>query len=143
MRGMFGAAIPGRAPLRDRFEQPLREVMCPGVIVISEAASVTQAQRALLAHDVHAILVLDGTGRPLGWATSAGLLAFADRDAGLLTARDAVTETAIVLESSASVREALDVLRKERVTRVIVSARYGSIPEGVVAEHDLLAAVVR
>ena len=140
---MFSTAIPRRAPLGDRFEQPVRDVMRPGVIVISEDASVAQAQRALLAHNVHAILVLDSTGMPLGWATSSGLLAFAERDTGLLTARDAVSEAAIVLESSASVREAIDVMRKESVTRVVISGHYGCVPEGVVAEHDLLAAVIR
>ena len=59
----------------DRLATPVRDIMRPGVIVLSDDASVVQAQRALLAHNVHAVLVVeDATGRPMGWVTTRGLL---------------------------------------------------------------------
>jgi CBS domain-containing protein len=140
---MFATADARRVPRASRFDEALRDVMRPGVIVITENASVAQAQRALVAHGVHAILVLDRQGRPLGWATSRSLLGFSDRDTGLLSARDAVTEKAVTLEPSATVREALDVMRDQDVARVLVAHAVGHLPEGVVAEHDLLAVLAR
>jgi CBS domain-containing protein len=140
---MSTAPVQRHAPGVGRFEEPLRRVMRPGVIVIAEDASVAQAQRALLAHGVHSVLVLSHGGRPLGWATSGGLLAFSDRDTGLLSAGDAVSEAAFALEPSASVREALELMRREAVSRVLVVHAAGSVPEGVVAEHDLLAVLTR
>jgi len=72
---------PPPAPPADRLDAAIRDAMRPGVIVISGHASVARAQRALLAHGVHAILVLDDDGgRPLGWVTSRGLLRWAERD---------------------------------------------------------------
>jgi CBS domain-containing protein len=140
---MFATTVPRRSGFPSRFDEALRDVMRPGVIVITEDASVVQAQRALVAHGVHAILVLDRKGRPLGWATSRGLLGFSDRDTGLLSARDAVTEAALTLEPSASVRDALELMRREDVPRVLVAHAIGQMPEGVVAEHDLLAVLAR
>ena len=89
----------------DRLDTAVREVMRPGVIVISGHASVARAQRALLAHGVHAILVLDDDGgRPLGWVTSRGLLRWAERDITLCSARDAVTEPPVAIGPSATAR---------------------------------------
>jgi CBS domain-containing protein len=140
---MFTTNAPRTAPHGNRFDEELRNVMRPGVIVITEEASVTQTQHALLSHGIHAILVLDRAGRPLGWATSSGLLEFSDRDTGLLSARDAVTEPALTLAPSASVRDALALMSRERVPRVVVALDSDRIPEGVVAEHDLLRVMTR
>ena len=102
---------PPPAPPADRLDAAIRDVMRPGVIVISGHASVARAQRALLAHGVHAILVLDDDGgRPLGWVTSRGLLRWAERDITLCSARDAVTEAPVAIDPSATAREALAVL---------------------------------
>src|SRR3954469_6824020 len=94
---------PRRSLSGDRLDLPVRDLMRPGVIVLCEHASVAQAQRAVLAHGVHAILVVeDRTGRPLGWITSRGLLAWAERDIALACAREAITEPPVAIEPSAS-----------------------------------------
>jgi len=128
----------------DRLDTAVREVMRPGVIVIAGHASVARAQRALLAHGVHAVLVLDDDGgRPLGWVTSRGLLAWAHRDVALSAARDAVTEPPLAIDPSASAREALDLLEREGATRLLVVHGAYGIPEGVVADVDLLRLFAR
>jgi CBS domain-containing protein len=128
----------------DRLDTAVRELMRPGVVVVAGHASVAQTQRALLAHGVHAILVLDDrTGRPLGWATSRGLLRFADRDVALCSARDAVTEPALAVEPSAAARDALDRLQREGATRLLVVRGGDGLPEGVVADVDLLRLLAR
>jgi CBS domain-containing protein len=127
----------------DRLDTAVREVMRPGVIVIAGHASVARAQRALLAHGVHAVLVLDDGGRPRGWVTSRGLLTWADRDVGLSAARDAVTEAPLAIDPSASAREALELLEREGASRLLVVRGDDGVPEGVVADVDLLALFAR
>jgi CBS domain-containing protein len=138
--------LPPRRSARpgDRLDTPVREIMRPGVIVLSEEASVVQAQRALIAHGVHAVLVLErGSPRPLGWITSRGLLSWSDRDVSLASSRDAVTEPPVVIEPSASAREALELLEGQAATRLLVSRHSDGLPEGVVADVDLLRLVAR
>jgi CBS domain-containing protein len=128
----------------DRLDTAVREVMRPGVIVIAGHASVARAQRALLAHGVHAVLVLDDeNGRPHGWVTSRGLLSWAHRDVALSAARDAVTEPPLAIDPSASAREALDLLEREAATRLLVVRGDDGVPEGVVADVDLLRLFAR
>jgi CBS domain-containing protein len=67
------APPPGR-PLYDErtLELEAREVMSPGVVTISDDATVDRAVEAMAVHRVHAILVVGGrTGTPLGWDSSA------------------------------------------------------------------------
>ncbi len=127
----------------DRLREPLRTVMRPGVIVVSEDASAAQAHRALLAHGVHAVLVLERSGRAVGWATPRGVLGLVGRDAEALSAADAVTEKAVVLEPFRTVHDALEAMQREGVARILVAGAAGRMPEGVVTEHDLLAVLVR
>ena len=135
---------PPPAPPADRLDTAIREVMRPGVIVIAGHASVARAQHALLAHGVHAILVLDDAGgRPLGWVTSRGLLHWAERDVTLCSARDAVSEAPVTIDPSATARDALALLRRADTTRLLVVRGDDGVPEGVVADVDLLRLVAR
>jgi CBS domain-containing protein len=135
---------PPRSLSGDRLDTPVRDLMRPGVIVLSEHASVAQAQRAVLAHGVHSILVLeDRSGRPVGWVTSRGLLAWAARDVALVSARDAVTEPPVAVEPSASAREALEAIERTGASRLLVVRDGGGLPEGVVSDVDLLREVAR
>jgi CBS domain-containing protein len=132
-----------RGPIAgDRLDTSVREIMRPGVIVLADDASVVQAQRAILAHCVHAVLVLErGSGRALGWVTSRGLLPWLEREAALAHARDAVTEPAVLVNPSATAREAAEALEAEGATRLLVTRHADGLPEGVVADVDLLRLV--
>jgi CBS domain-containing protein len=135
---------PRRSLSGDRLDIPVRDLMRPGVIVLSEHASVAQAQRAVLAHGVHAVLVLeDRTGRPVGWVTSRGLLAWAARDVALASAREAVTEPPVAVEPSASAREALEAIDRTGAARLLVVRAGVGLPEGVVSDVDVLREVAR
>jgi CBS domain-containing protein len=126
----------------DRLDTPVREIMRPGVIVLADDASVHQAQRALVAHGVHAVLVLErGSGRAVGWVTSRGLLPWLERDTALAHARGAVTEPPVLIDPSATAREALEMLAAEDVARLLVTRHADSLPEGVLADVDLLRLV--
>ena len=116
-----------------------RDLMTPGVISIAEDASLTQVHRALRAHRVHALLVVGWrSGRPLGWVTVRGLLAWLEADPSLACARDAITEPAAAIDPGASGREALTALSQPRVSRLLVQRHAEALPEGIISELDLI-----
>jgi len=117
----------------------VREVMSPGVLTIVEDASMHQAFRALSHHRTHAILVLGrDQGRPLGWVTSRGLLGWLDCDPGLAPLREAITEQPVTISPAADAYEAWMALAKVGVSHLLVTLHEDHLPEGVVADLDLL-----
>jgi CBS domain-containing protein len=134
------SAVPGPAHLRgDHLDTPVRDLMSPGVLSLVEDASLVHVLRAMRRHRVHAVVVSGRrTGVPLGWVTTRGLLAWIDRDHSLAVARDAITEPAVTIEPGATVREAVAKIARERVGRLLVSHTPEAMPEGVIAELDLL-----
>jgi CBS domain-containing protein len=126
----------------DRMDTPLRDIMRPGVISLSEHASLRQAERTMVSHAVHAVLVVGAdSGRPLGWVTARRLLGLVDRDPVLTLARDAITEEVVALRPNAPAREALAALARTGASHLLVSRRDDHAPEGVISELDLLALV--
>ena len=117
--------------------------MTPGVISIVETAPMTRVFDAFAAHRVHALAVSGAqTGRPIGWITARGLLAWigSTRSAA---ARDAVTERAVAVRPTATGAEALKALLKEGVSHLLVQQMPSGGPEGVLSERDLVAALRR
>ena len=123
----------------DHLDTPVRELMSPGVLGLVEDASLRHVLAAMRRHRVHAVVVCGReTGTPLGWVTTRGLLGWIERDHSLALARDAITEPAVTIEPGATVREAVALIGRERVGRLLVSHTAHVMPEGVVAELDLL-----
>ena len=133
-------AIPGPAHLcGDHLDTPVRDLMSPGVLSLVEDASLHHVLRAMRRHCVHAVVVSGRhTGMPLGWVTTRGLMAWVDHDHSLVVARDAITEAAVTIEPSATVREAIAKIRSERVGRLLVAHTPEAMPDGVIAELDVL-----
>lgn len=129
-----------RQPDGDPLEWEVREIMTPGVTSVVEDASLRQVYRSLAAHRVHAMLVLGLVdGRPLGWVTTTGLLNWIDTDETIRPARDAITEDPTTIDPSATAADAVSVLRRPDVSRLLVQRGPGLLPEGVVTEMDLVA----
>ena len=104
-----------------------------------EDASLRHAYRALVTHQVHAILVFGlADGRPLGWVTAGGLLGWIGADSTMRPARDAVTEEPIIIAPSATAAEAVSLLARSDTSRLLVQRGPGVLPEGVVTEMDLV-----
>jgi CBS domain-containing protein len=121
-------------------DTPVREIMTPGVIAITEDASLRQAYRAMVVHRIHAVLIVGRTqARPLGWVTARGLLGWLDREGGLASARDAITERPVTIEPSATARDALTALSQAAVSHLLVCHTPELAPEGVVTAFDLMA----
>jgi CBS domain-containing protein len=116
---------------------PVRAFMRPGVVTVAEDASLLQVQRAMLAHGVHAVLIV-GHGGPLGWITAGGLMPWLGKEPALYSAGSAVTERAPWIAPSASAAEALRVLSDPAVSHLVVCPRADAPPQGVVSEIDLV-----
>jgi CBS domain-containing protein len=128
-------------PSADPMDYEVRDLMTPGVVTIVEDASLVQTYRALAAHRVHAVLVLGANiGKPLGWVTDHGLLAWIDRDPSLAVARDAITEAPTTISPSATARDALVALSQPMTQQLLVTSSPDRLPEGVVTALDLIAA---
>ena len=131
---------PSPAASGDYLETPVREFMTPGVLAIAEDASLGHVCRAMVAHSIHAVLVLGrNEGRPLGWVTARGLLGWVGRDQALSSARDAITERPVAIEPGATARDALTALSQAGTSHLLVSGRSDATPEGVVSELDVVA----
>jgi CBS domain-containing protein len=123
-----------------RMHTPVREFMRPGVIAVSEDASLRQAERAMMRHGVHAILVLGQTsGQPVGWVTTRGMLRWLDDDLGLVPARQGVTEQPAYISPNATAEEAVTALSAPGVSHLLVARAPGETPQGVVADVDVIA----
>ena len=114
-------------------------IMRAGVISMAGDASVRQVQRALVAHRIHAVLVVDvKTGEPIGWATAAGVLEHMLGDAALMPAVVAVTEPVESIAPGATAEQALRLMLDTGARRLLVRRHPGSPPEGVLSEMDLV-----
>jgi CBS domain-containing protein len=124
---------------RERLATPVRDFMRPGVITVPDDASLLDAKRAMVRHGVHAVLIVPAAGgRPLGWVSDGGLLAWLERDLSSVPAAHAVTEPPHYVEPGAVAREALEALAAPGVTHLLVAPVAGGAPHGVVAPIDLV-----
>ena len=125
-------------------DREVAELMTPGCVVISEAASVAEAAKAMAVHRVHAVLVLGArNGTPLGWITHRGLLGWIGRDRSLARATEAITEQVRAIPAHESLRTALYALSLSGTTRLLVRSRPNQMPEGVLSDFDLAMAAGR
>jgi CBS domain-containing protein len=131
-------ATPSRAR-SSALDTHVSSIMRAGVISVPGDASVRQVQRALVAHRVHAVLVVDvQTGEPIGWATAGGVLEHMLSDPALLPAVVAVTQPAESIAPSATAGDALRRILETGCPRLLVRRHPTSPPEGVVSEMDLV-----
>jgi CBS domain-containing protein len=122
----------------------VRHIMRPGVVAVAGDASLTQVASAMAAHGVHAVLVLHTHGTsPLGWVTSAGLIAHLLEDTPFVPACDAVTEPPTYIEPSATAVDVVRALAAPGVTHLLVTPAPTAVPQGVVSDIDLIRFVAR
>ncbi|MEZ5124227.1 MAG: CBS domain-containing protein [Solirubrobacterales bacterium] len=122
------------------FDVEVRSLMRPGVVSVGEHATVEQARRAMLAHKVHAVLVIGDGGHAVGWVTAGGALAHMERSADLTPAGAAIDEPAVGVHPNEPASRAVELLREHDVQRLYVARAEGEHPEGVIGELDLLGA---
>jgi CBS domain-containing protein len=126
-----------------RLDEAVSRFMRPGVVIVTESTTLREAERALVAHRVHGVLVVrQENGSPIGWITARGLLTHLDGDPMLPCTR-AVTEAPTYIAPSATARQAVEALSEPGVTRLLVCRVPGQTPEGVISDMDLVALASR
>ncbi len=142
------ATIRARQPLAastaytsgDRFrDRDVSELMTPGVTCVSSDACLRDAEQAMLAAGVHAVLVVGAdNGTPLGWVTSRGLLSLLGADRSTTSARAAITEPVTTIAPGAPARAAIEQLSQPGTTHLLVARAAHRWPLGVLSDVDLV-----
>lgn len=131
--------LDSNAPSSTVLDRPVRSFMRSGVVVVHGDVSVRRAQRAMLTHDVSAILVVSQTtGRPLGWVTDRDMLNYLDADTALTQVSAMPVHTPELIEPGATAAQAVIGLTRSPGTPLLVMRRGDVVPEGTVSERDLL-----
>ena len=123
----------------------VRDFMHPGVITCRPDASLGQVAVMLSQHHVHALIVADRDGRPLGVISDFDLLAgewLSGEPEGLeamrtMTAGELMSTPVDTIEADAPVSEAAQRMREEEIHRLLVID--GGQPIGVVSISDFVA----
>ena len=127
----------------------VRDLMHPGVITCRPDVTLGQVAVMLTQHHVHALIVADRDGRPLGIISDFDLLAgewlSADPE-GLeamrtMTAGELMSTPVDTIEADAPVSEAARRMRKEVIHRLLVTD--GGKPVGVISISDFVAGLAK
>jgi CBS domain-containing protein len=125
--------------------KPVRELMHPGLITCRVDTPIGQAALLLLQHRIHALVVTDRDGRPVGLLSDFDLLAgewlSADQESleamRRMTAGELMSTPLNLIEADASAGEAARRMRQEGFHRLVVTD--GGRPSGILSISDLVA----
>ena len=125
----------------------VRDLMHPGVLTCQPEATLGQVAVLLTQHHVHALIVSDRDGRPLGIISDYDLLAgewlsVDDESLGAmrkLTAADLMSYPVDTIEADMTLKDAAHKLIEEDVNRLLVT-EMGS-PIGVISISDFVASI--
>jgi CBS domain-containing protein len=126
-----------------------RDVMHHGLITCRPEAHMREMAEALVSSRIHALVVTDPDGEPLGIVADSDLLAgewLAEDDESLaamraMTAGELMTTPVVTIGADDSVVEVVEALRREHISRLVVID--DAQPVGIVSISDLVARVAR
>ncbi|MFH1632963.1 MAG: CBS domain-containing protein [Chloroflexota bacterium] len=127
----------------------VRDLMHPGVLTCQPNASLGQVAVLLTRHHVHALIVPDSDGRPLGIITDYDLLAgeWLSIDAESLdamrklTAADLMSYPVDTIEADMTLSDAAHKLIEEDVNRLLVTEKGN--PVGVISISDFVSSIAK
>ncbi len=127
----------------------VRDLMHPGVLTCQPNASLGQVAVLLTQHHVHALIVSDRDGRPLGIISDYDLLAgeWLSVDAESLeemrklTAVDLMSYPVDTIEANMTLRDAAHKLIEKDVNRLLVTE--GGNPVGVISISDFVSSIAK
>jgi CBS domain-containing protein len=122
----------------------VRDLMHPGLFTCPSQSRLGDVARLLVEHHVHAVIVTDASGEPVGVLSDTDLLAgewLSTDDASLstmqeITAGELMTSPPQTIDADAPASEAAALLRRERLSRLLVME--AAVPVGVIAVSDLV-----
>jgi CBS domain-containing protein len=96
------------------------------------------AAHLMAARRVHALLVVDDQGTPLGWVTTHAMLHNTPRDWAGASVADAITEPLIAVPPTATLRDVLQAFLASGASHVLVQKDVAGPVLGLVAESDIV-----
>jgi CBS domain-containing protein len=125
----------------------VRDLMRPTLISCPPGTTLGQAAALLIRHRVHALVVAEPEGEPLGLLSDIDLLAGEWLSANAqslaamraMTAGELMTKPVQTIEASAAATEAAQRLQRERVHRLVVTESGKAV--GVISVSDLVASL--
>lgn len=125
----------------------VRNLMHPGVLTCQPTATLGQVAVLLTQNQVHALIVSDQEGRPLGVISDYDLLAgewLSVDDESLstmreLTAHDLMSYPVDTIEANMPIKEAAHILIEKDVNRLLVTEK--GKPVGVISTTDFIASI--
>jgi CBS domain-containing protein len=130
-------AAPGESQVR------VEDVMHAGVITCRSDASLRTVAGILAAHRIHAVVVSSGDERvACAVVTDRDVVgAHARGELDRVTAREAANEPTVTVRADADLRYAADLMARYGTSHLIVTARGGGTPVGVLSSLDVAGAI--
>jgi len=143
-RGVHPTANPGETL---SMAKTVKALMHPGLILCEPGASLGHVAKLLTAHHIHAVVVAEPDGQPLGIISDFDLLAgewlSVDRESlntmRTMTARDLMTSPIESIDAATSVEEAAKRMIEKQIHRMVVTE--ASQPMGVISVSDFVASI--
>jgi CBS domain-containing protein len=135
-------------PLARELEALVVDLMASDPLVVAAELPVAKVAEVLTDYDVGGLPVVDATGRLIGVVSQTDLLRLlaspgTSLDSMALSARDVMTQPAVTIRGSASLREAAQMMRDHHVARLVVVGDDRDIPLGLISDSDLMRAFVQ
>jgi CBS domain-containing protein len=124
------------------------DLMANDPIVVAAELPVANVADVLSDYDIGGLPVVDSRGHLIGVISQTDLLAHwasagRSSEADTVLARDVMTQPAVTIRSSASLREAAQLMTERKVARLVVIGDDADIPLGLISDSDLMRAFPR
>jgi CBS domain-containing protein len=121
-------------------EKLVKHIMHNGVIGCKSDTPLSEVVRILSDTDIHALVVTGDSGEVVGVVSHMDIISHHDDDLTKLTAREVMTSKVITVTPESKVTEAIDVMVKSRIHRLVVSEPEGDklLPVGVLSTTDIV-----
>lgn len=121
-------------------EKLVKHIMHNGVIGCKSDTPLSEVVRILSDTDIHALVVTGDSGEVAGIISHMDVIRHHDQDLARLTASQVMTSNVITVTPDAKVADAIDVMVKKRIHRLVVTEAEGSklLPVGVLSTTDIV-----
>jgi CBS domain-containing protein len=135
-------------PLEREPEVLVDDLMARDPVVVAAEMPVAKVAEVLADYDIGGLPVVDSTGRLIGVVSQTDLLGYwasvaTSSGSDALLARDVMTQPAVTIRGSASLREAAQLMTERHVARLVVVGDDPDIPLGLISDSDLIRAFPR
>jgi CBS domain-containing protein len=124
------------------------DFMASDFVVVAPNLPVDVVAAVLADHDIGGLPVVDGAGRLVGVVSQTDLVRLRASDVpwsawSVLQVRDVMTQPAVTIRGSASLREAAQAMTERAVDRLVVVGDDTETALGVISDSDLVRAFAR